>query len=370
MWDIILESVRAVITGGILIYLLIIGKKADIQKQPGWQYIILGFAFIFFGMVVDISDNFDSLNRYIIIGDTKYEAFLEKVVGFLIGFLLLAIGFWKWIPVIIELRETRNALERSYGKLEDAKNIAEAASKTKSEFIANMSHELRTPLNSIVGFSDIMHKGIAGEMTDDQKGYVKDIHESSNKLLALINGILDMGQIDSGKMGLDYSSLNIKDLIEESIYPLKPQALKQNMKFQVEVESGVGTIEADEIQLRKVLGHLLENGLKFTPDGGVITVRAKRKVDIPGLQGDHLELSVKDTGSGIKSDDMPKLFRPFQQLEEFYTKKHEGVGLGLYFCKRIIEEHGGKIWAESEVGKGSRFVFVIPYKADKDNSEK
>ncbi len=240
--------------------------------------------------------------------------------------------------------------------LEDAKLIAEAASRAKSDFLANVSHELRTPLNAVMGFSEIIRDGMVGPVTDEQKEYLNDIMESGQHLLDLINDILDLSKIEAGKMELDVSEFDFRELVERSLIMFKEKAFKHRIEAGCEVDEGIGNIVADERRLKQVLFNLLSNAFKFTPDRGNITVRARI---IPG-EPKKIECSVEDTGIGIKQEDMPRLFKPFEQLESVLTKEHPGTGLGLALCRKIVELHGGRIWVESEFGKGSRFIFIIP----------
>ncbi|MBI5213562.1 MAG: HAMP domain-containing histidine kinase [Nitrospirae bacterium] len=239
---------------------------------------------------------------------------------------------------------------------EEAKFQAEAANKAKSEFLANMSHELRTPLNAIIGFSEVMLEGIGGTVNDKQKEFLKDIKGSGDHLLSLINDILDLSKIEAGKMELEPSEFNLKELIEGSLVMVKEKAFKHKIKVRAEVEDEIRSIVADERKIKQVAFNLLSNAMKFTPDGGSVFVRAKKAGE------DCVEISVKDNGIGISPEDRKKLFQPFQQLETTLKKKHAGTGLGLNLCKKFVELHGGSIRVESEVGKGSKFIFVIPVK--------
>jgi signal transduction histidine kinase len=257
---------------------------------------------------------------------------------------------------------------------EEARLQADAANKAKSDFLANMSHELRTPLNAIIGFSEIMAEGMAGPLNDKQKEYLGDVVESGRHLLSLINDILDLSKVEAGKMELELSEFNLKELIDGSLVMFKEKAMKHNIKLNAEIEKDVDTIIADERKIKQILFNLLSNAMKFTPEGGSVRVTARRitppflPLDKGRLGGvmpdaDYIEITIEDTGIGISTEDQKRLFQPFQQLEAAITKKVAGTGLGLNLCKKFVELHGGKIWVESEVGKGSKFIFVIPTKA-------
>lgn len=245
-------------------------------------------------------------------------------------------------------------------RLEDAKLLAEEASRAKSDFLANVSHELRTPLSAVMGFSEIIRDGMAGPVTDEQKEYLTDIMESGQHLLDLINDILDLAKIEAGKMELEPGQFDLKEIIERSLIMFKEKAFRHRIEAEAEVDDAIGAIVADERRIKQVIFNLLSNSFKFTPDGGKITVRARRMLGEP----EQIECSVEDTGMGIKEEDKSKLFRPFEQLDSTLTKAHGGTGLGLALCKRIVELHGGRIWVESEFGKGSRFIFTFPLRRE------
>jgi signal transduction histidine kinase len=219
---------------------------------------------------------------------------------------------------------------------------------------------------------------MAGEMTEEQKGFLKNIHDSGKHLLSLIEDILDLSKVEAGKTELEMSRFSLKECFEESLEMFKEKSIKHNIELRAEVEDDIGDIIADERRIKQVILNLISNALKFTPDGGSVMVRARlieaekmrrwedekfstsQAPSFPTSDRNFIEISVEDTGIGISEDDQKKLFQPFQQLETTLSKKYPGTGLGLNLSKKLIELHGGWIWVESEVGKGSRFTFVIP----------
>ncbi|MEW6068816.1 MAG: ATP-binding protein [Nitrospirota bacterium] len=281
-----------------------------------------------------------------------------------------------------ELEFLNSELIQRRQEAEMSKLQAISANKAKSDFLANMSHELRTPLNSIIGFSEILQDEMYGKLNEKQKEYINDIVGSGRHLLNLINEILDLSKVESGKMELELTRFLLRNVLDVSMSMLKEKAVKHGIKLSLDIEPDADIeIEADERKLKQIMFNLLSNAVKFTPEGGSVHVAARRVTmhdtgytiqegQIPpippllkggeGGLSDFIEISVEDTGIGIKPEDMDKLFKGFSQLETPYEKKYEGTGLGLALTKKFVELHGGKIWAESEYGKGSKFTFVIP----------
>lgn len=237
--------------------------------------------------------------------------------------------------------------------IEAAMKSALLANKAKSEFLANMSHELRTPLNAILGFSRLFLNGTVGSLTETQLDYINDINESGSHLLHLINEILDIAKVESGKMAYDPCDFSLGDLLTGSLMMVREKAMKHNITIETNIADDLGEITADEIKIKQVVYNLFSNAIKFTPDGGAIGIKAARGEE-------EVMVEVWDTGIGIAAEDMNKLFKPFSQIETVWTKKYQGTGLGLILSKKLIDLHGGKITVESEPGQGSRFSFTLP----------
>lgn len=251
--------------------------------------------------------------------------------------------------------ELAQKVKERTAELEEAQKTAVAANKAKSEFLANISHELRTPLNSIIGFSEVMKDGMAGPLTADQREYLNDIWQSGKHLLRLINDILDLSKIEAGMMELELGEISLKELLEGCLFMFREKALRHGIQLQTEIpeEAAALTVIGDERKIKQVVLNLVANALKFSPEGGAVGVTAE-------LREGGVLISVWDRGIGIAQDDLDKLFLPFKQLDTALTKKYEGTGLGLYLSRKIVELHGGRIWAESRQGAGSTFSFTIP----------
>jgi signal transduction histidine kinase len=234
----------------------------------------------------------------------------------------------------------------------------EVANKHKSDFLANMSHELRTPLNAIIGFSEALMDRMFGDMNEKQLDYQKDIHDSGKHLLSLINDILDLSKIEAGRMELELSTFHLPTAISNAITLIRERAMRHGIALGVEVDQRLGEFQADERKVKQILLNLLSNAVKFTPDGGRVDVSAK-------LDTDKVEISVKDTGVGIASEDQASLFEEFKQLGKDSSRNAEGTGLGLSLTKRLVELHGGQILVDSAVGHGSTFRVTLPLPPDR-----
>jgi signal transduction histidine kinase len=245
------------------------------------------------------------------------------------------------------------SLQCSNKLLFEANEELKKATRAKSEFMANMSHELRTPLNAIIGFSELMLDEVPGKINAEQSQCLSDILSSGRHLLNLINDVLDLSKIESGKMELKLKHFSLPAVIESLKRIMMPMLTPRNQTLEIDLGKGLNNIYADRDKIRQVLLNLLSNATKFTPDGGKLKVEAT-------TDDKWYMVTVIDSGIGIRSEDRVRLFEPFCQLDNALTRENGGTGLGLAIARQIIERHGGRIWLESEYQKGSRFTFTIP----------
>jgi signal transduction histidine kinase len=278
--------------------------------------------------------------------------------------------------------ELEQRVQERTQELAAANEQLQAASRHKSAFLANMSHELRTPLNSILGFSQLLLDLTKSVLPEKQARYLSHIQSSGQHLLQLISDILDLSKVEAGKFVLQPEPLNVATTLEDILVIARGLANKKSQTIQSEIAPDLPPLQADPVRIKQVLFNLLSNAVKFTPEHGTITVRAFQQAGGSGQQAagmreeaaadsapppadcrlPGLVIEVTDTGIGIKAEDMPRLFQEFVQLETTRDKREEGTGLGLALTKRLVEMHGGRIWAESEgQGKGSTFTVQFPF---------
>ncbi|MGE3770963.1 MAG: ATP-binding protein [Bdellovibrionales bacterium] len=238
--------------------------------------------------------------------------------------------------------------------LQIAKEQAEYANRSKSDFLANMSHELRTPLNAIIGFAEIIKDQLFGPVGNTQYAeYAKDIHDSGQHLLSLINDILDMSKVEAGKRELRDEQLMFGDVAHSAVRLIGARAIAGRVKLVEKVDVPL-KIRAEEKALKQVLVNLLSNAVKFTPEGGTVTLSAELRA------GGDILVAVSDTGIGIAEEDIHKALAPFGQIESALARKHQGTGLGLPITKGLIELHGGEMTLTSKLGEGTTVSFTIP----------
>jgi PAS domain S-box-containing protein len=271
-----------------------------------------------------------------------------------------------------ERREAREAQQRVCDELEEKTEELEQANiqlkrfdELKSTFLANMSHELRTPLNSILGYTDLILDRVDGEITDEQEKSLTKVQKNAKHVLTLINDVLDISRIESGRMELDLKPVNIKDLIGETVSALDPLIHKKGLALETACDEGLPLVHADPDKVRQVVTNLVDNAIKFTSEGRV-TVQAKASEIGRGEGGPprFVEVCISDTGKGIRKRDLNRLFDKFRTLDTLAATQYKGAGLGLSICKGLVEMQGGTIWVKSTYRQGTTFCFTLPVEAD------
>lgn len=252
-----------------------------------------------------------------------------------------------------QLREVNEVLARHREELSRSNAELARVNRVQSEFLTNVTHELRTPLTAIIAFSEMMLVGSAGPVTEEQREYLKDILDSGQLLLTLINDLLDLARIESGQMHLVLESVDIGEVVRAAERTLRPLAAQRKQELVVSIPSELPPVEADAARLLQVVVNLAGNAVKFTPPAGrvAITVDAAE---------DRIQVRVTDTGPGIPVDEQERIFDKFTQLDGSSTREHRGTGLGLAIARHLVELHGGRLSVESTPGKGSTFTATIP----------
>jgi len=262
----------------------------------------------------------------------------------------------KSLNLILEQRTHDLAVINS--ELQIRNREVEKADRLKSNFLATMSHELRTPLNAIVGFADLLERQTAGPLTQKQERFVRHVKESSRHLLALIDDILDLSKIEAGRLDLKFESFSLGVAADEVLSTLRPLAAAKEIDLTTDLGAGL-TLHADHIRVKQVLYNLLSNAIKFTPPKGSVRLIARS-------DGTVIQISVIDTGIGIPHEEHDAIFETFHRHLTPTHQVCEGTGLGLSITRLLVEQHGGKVWVDSEPGKGSQFHVTMPGSGDPD----
>jgi len=282
---------------------------------------------------------------------------------------------------LASVTESYRELQEKNAKLQEAYDRLKELDRLKSNFLATVSHELRTPLTSIIGYSEMLSEGIAGELQPEQKEFVGTIHEKGEQLLQLIMSLLDLSKLESGTLSMKRKSIAITTVLNEVLTTVTPNARKKGVTVKLDAEPKLFELRADPERLRQVFINLVDNAMKFTPKNGTVTLRA-RNVTVGGSSGDDdddafallapsqtkLEVRVIDTGIGIPPKERAKVFDAFYQVDSSSTREYGGTGLGLSIVKRIVEAHGGAITIDENKPQGAVFVVTLPTSSGSNKS--
>ncbi|MBX3185020.1 MAG: PocR ligand-binding domain-containing protein [Polyangiaceae bacterium] len=274
---------------------------------------------------------------------------------------------------LASVRDSFRELQEKNAKLQEAYNRLKELDRLKSNFLATVSHELRTPLTSIIGYSEMLSEGIAGEMNAEQREFVTTIHEKGEQLLELIMGLLDLSKLESGTMSLHKREVDVAELLDDVTSTLQPTARRKGVQLTSSVGAGLPTLWADPERLRQVLLNLSENAIKFTPEGGTVELSAAASfMDVDAGEGDAdgmvlfttkrpaMSLVVADTGIGISEHEKARVFDAFYQVDGSSTREAGGTGLGLSIVKRLVDAHDGRVEIQDNSPCGTRFVVTVP----------
>ncbi len=339
---------------------VILDIAGDSRYQP-WQEEAVKRGYTSSAAIPLIHENkkYGALNVYAHLSDAFDEEELDLLVevGQDIAFALHNIEVEQERKrAVDDLRKAHNELEEKVTartrELAQANIQLKEMDRLKSEFIATMSHELRTPLNSIIGFVGIILKGIAGEINEEQKKQLSMVYSSARHLLSLINDILNLSRIESGKMEIFLTRFKLGEVVAEVAQILSPMISPKDLRLVTEITGDIPEITGDREKLFQILLNLTNNAVKFTSKGEI-------RIDCR-MDNHNLMVTVSDTGIGIKRENMEYLFEAFRQVDGSAQRRYEGAGLGLHLCRKLVGLLGGTIWATSEYEKGSKFTFTLP----------
>ncbi len=358
--DAALEIFRACVLLALVVYLFRISHKRKELTRHGWKTIMAGFLLLLFGSVMDITDEYDALSRYVVIGDTEIQGILEKIVGFLFGFILLGAGMIMWIPRVTSMSKVQKLAE----ELKAANDKLIVANNAKSSFLANMSHEIRTPMTAILGYVDILSSEQCSK--DEHDHYLQVVQRNSNHLLTIINDILDFSKIEAGQLDVEIIPTKIKLETREALQLLESKAQEKQISLACNIDPDVpAVVLTDATRYRQILLNLVSNAIKFTKEGSVtVDVHAKQN------KGNAtISIAISDTGIGMDEDQIRQLFQPFMQADSSTTRKFGGTGLGLAISQKLAEKLNGKIHVQSHPGRGSCFTWVLEARTCEQTSD-
>ena len=254
-----------------------------------------------------------------------------------------------------ELTEKNRRLAQAVERLQEADRV-------KSNFLATVSHELRTPLTSVIGYSEMLLEGIAGELNNEQREYVRTVMEKGDQLLQLITGILDISRMEAGEMRFEKHPFDLDEVVSIALSTVAPHARRKKLQLGCQLPGDLPDVLGDRDKVRQVLLNLMNNAVKFTPEGGRVEIAARVGRLHPEKPDptEGVEVAVSDTGIGVPPEHHKRIFDPFFQVDNTSTREFGGTGLGLNIVKRFIEGGGGSVWVESEHGKGATFLFTLP----------
>jgi signal transduction histidine kinase len=302
----------------------------------------------------------DAIGWIIVCGTSNLAAHLHRVAdAFIVDGIKRAMSARMHMATV---EEASRELTEKNRRLAQAVERLQEADRVKSNFLATVSHELRTPLTSVIGYSEMLLEGIAGELNDEQREYVRTVMEKGDQLLQLITGILDISRMEAGEMRIDKQPFDLDEVVSVALSTIAPHARRKKLAMSCTVPPGLPLVLGDRDKIRQVLLNLLGNAVKFTPESGKIEVSAGVGPLAPGGEssGRAVRISVRDSGIGVPPEHQKRVFDPFFQVDNSSTREYGGTGLGLSIVKRLVEAHGGTVWVDSESGKGSTFSFTVP----------
>jgi signal transduction histidine kinase len=252
-----------------------------------------------------------------------------------------------------ELSKVNEELSKTNEELSQANEELKSLDRMKDDFLSNVSHEFKTPLTSIQGYSQLISDGTLGEVNEQQQKAVETVLRNSERLRRLVDSLLYLSRAQSGKLNYSFEKLDIKDILEHAVQDLALQAASKNIELITDIPSDIPQLDLDRDKMMDVFVNLIDNAVKFTPDGGKVTVSAH-------VSEGSMYLDVEDTGIGIPEDKIPMLFQRFYQVDSSVKRRYGGTGLGLYICKKIVEDHKGDIYVSSEESKGTTVHVRLP----------